>query len=356
MKHFPVFAFFLVAAAIHGGDQQVTTVAGTGAAGYSGDGGPATSAQINLPSCVAVDTAGNIYISDGGNHRIRKVNEAGTITTVAGTGRAGYAGDGGPAISARLFAPGGVAVDDKGNIYIADTYNNRVREIDVRGIVITVAGTGASGYSGDGGAATSARLNGPSEVAVDKTGSLFITDARNFCIRKVDREGVIATVAGTGAAGFSGDGEVATSAKLNEPSGVAVDTTGNLYIADSINHRIRKVDKDGTITTVAGVGTAGYSGDGGLAMFANLSYPTGLAVDESGDVFIADSGNHCVRKVDTTGRITTVVGVGTAGSSGDGRTATSVKLNFPTSVAVDNAGNLYIADQSNNLIRKVSTP
>ena len=217
---------------------------------------------------MAVDASGNLYIADTGNNRIRKVSATGIITTVAGNGSAGYSGDGGPATSAQLDGPEGVAVDGSGNLYIADTCNNRIRKVSATGIITTVAGNGSAGYSGDGGPATSAQLSLPAGVAVDGSGNLYIADSGNNRIRKVSATGIITTVAGNGSPGYSGDGGPATSAQLNQPAGVAVDASGNLYIADSSNNRIRKVSATGIITTVAGNGFDGYSGDGGPATSA----------------------------------------------------------------------------------------
>jgi trimeric autotransporter adhesin len=337
----------------------ITTIAGNGTAAYPGDGGPATSAELSLPQGVAVDTAGNIYIADTFNDRIRVVGSAlPTINTVAGNGTEGYSGDGGAAISAELHLPLGVAVDSAGNIYIADYGNNRIREGTLStGIISTVAGNGTAGYSGDGGAATSAELYDAPGVAVDGAGNIYIADYDNNRIRKVTvSTGIISTVAGNGTAGYSGDGGAAINAELDNPSGVAVDGAGNIYIADYYNHRIRKVTlSTGIISTVAGNGTAGYSGDGGAAINAKLYFPYGVAVDGAGNICIADSANNRIREVTaSTGIISTVAGNGTASYSGDGGAATSAELRLPSAVAVDGAGNIYIADRENERIREVT--
>ncbi len=332
----------------------ITTIAGTSTAGYSGDGGLATSAQLNYSQGVAVDNSGNIFIADQSNHRVRKVDTSGNISTVAGTGTPGYSGDGGLATSAQLWQPSGVAVDSSGNIYIADYTNNRVRKVDASGNISTVAGTGTPGYSGDGGLATSAQLWQPSGVAVDSSGNIYIADYTNNRVRKVDASGNISTVAGTGVAGYSGDGGLATSAQLKNPNGLAVDSSGNIFISDQTNNRVRKVDASGNISTVAGTGTQGYSGDGGLATSAQLNYPSGVAVDSSGNIFIPDYGNHRVRKVDASGNISTVAGTGASGYAGDGGLATSAQLNHPIGVAVDSSGIIYISDYTNSRIRKLT--
>jgi hypothetical protein len=329
----------------------ITTSAGNGTYGYSGDTAAATSAELANPYGVAVDGAGNLYIADNANNRIRKVTPGGTITNVAGTGTAGYNGDNIPATSASLAYPGGVAVDGAGNLYIADYGNNRIRKVTLGGTITTVAGTGTAGYNGDNIAATSAEVS-PSGVAVDGAGNLYIADMGNNRIRKVTPGGTITTVAGTGTSGYNGDNIAATSAEVN-PYGVAVDGAGNFYIADYGNSRIRKVTPGGIITTVAGTGTPGYSGDNGAATSAELDGPYGVAVDGTGNLYIADVGNNVIRKVTPGGTITSVAGNGTPGYSGDGGSSTSASLYHPYSVAVDGSGNFYIGDWANNVIRKV---
>jgi uncharacterized protein (TIGR03437 family) len=331
----------------------VSTVAGNGAYGYSGDGGPATSAELDVPSGVAVDSAGNLYIADAQNHRIRKV-ASGKIWTVAGNGLPGYSGDGGPAARAQLAGPSGVAVDSAGNLYIADKGNSRIRKVTPGGTISTVAGNGVPGYSGDGGPAASAQLNSPSGIAVDAFGVLYIADSLNNRIRKVALDGTISTVAGTWTNGYSGDGGQAFYAQLAYPNGVALDSTGNLYIADSLNNRIRKVASNGIISTLAG-GGSGDVGDGGPATGVQLNYPTGVAVDSAGSVYVADFLNNLIRKVAPNGTISTVAGNGAYGYSGDGGAATSALLNYPAGVAPDMAGKVYLADTYNNSIR-VLTP
>ena len=332
----------------------ITTIAGTGEFGFSGDGGPAVEAELRNLYGVAVDSAGNLYIADSRDHRIRKVDLTGTITTIAGTGEFGFGGDGGPAAAARLDFPYGVAVDSAGNLYIADAGNRRIRKIDSTGTITTIAGTGEFGFSGDGGPAVEAEIRSPRGVAVDSAGNLYIADAGNRRIRKIDSTGTITTIAGTGEFGFSGDGGPAAAARLDFPYGVAVDSAGNLYIADAGNRRIRKIDSTGTITTIAGTGEFGFSGDGGPAVEAEIRSPRGVAVDSAGNVYIADSRDHRIRKVDSTGTITTIAGTGEFGFSGDGGPAAVARLAFPYGVAVDSAGNLYIADTLNRRIRKLT--
>jgi len=316
----------------------ISTLVGTGVSGYSGDGGPAGSAELNSPYGVSVDASGNVYIADTQNSVIRKVDSTGKITTIAGNGTLGYGGDGGPATSATLWDPYRVVADHTGNVYIADYNNNRIRKVDTTGKITTIAGTGTAGYNGDGIPATTAQLNLPGAVAVDGNGNLYVVDTWNNRIRKIDTSGTINTIAGTGFAGVLGDGGAATSAQVNEPEGIAVDSSGNVYIADYGNSKIRKIDTSGIISTIAGTGSIGSSGDGGPATAAFLTLPTGVAVDRPGNVYIADNQNSRVRKVDSSGTITTIVSTSMSGVS---------PLFFPEDVAVDAAGHVYIADYNN---------
>ena len=337
----------------------ISTVAGTGTRGLSGDSGPAILATFNEPASVAVDGKGNLFIDDSQDDTIREVNAAtGVITIVAGVpGQHGATGDGGPATSALLSFPEGVALDGKGNLFIADANNNEIREVNLAtGVITTVAGNGTGGFSGDGMQATSAELSNPDGVAVDAQGHLFIADQGNNRIREVNLStGIITTVAGNGTAGSTGDGAAATAAELNAPQGLAVDSHGNLFIADVENQKIREVNaSSGNISTVAGNGTFGSTGDGSAATAAEVSFPLGVAVDAKGDLFIADHGNDSIREVNVAGVITTVAGDGASGSSGDNGPATSAELFAPDAVAVDGQGDLFIADTFNHVIRRVT--
>jgi uncharacterized protein (TIGR03437 family) len=325
---------------------DISTVAGNGTNGFSGDGSTAINAEMNSPTGLALDSAGNLYIADSLNCRIRKVTSGGNISTIVGNGTLSYSGDGGLASQAQLNAPQGVAADAAGNLYVADTLNNVVRKVSPNGTIANFAGNGGVGSSGDGSAATSAQLHGPQGLAVDASGNVFIADTLNAKVRKVSASGIISTVAGSGTPGYGGDGGAAASAQLNLPIGVAVDSSGNLYIADFGNSRVREVSASGAITTVAGSGSNGYSGDGGQAVKAQLNGPQGVAVDAAGDLFIADTENNLIREVTPGGVISTVAGNGVSGYSGDGGLATSAQVGNPVSVTVDAAGNIYTVDAS----------
>src|SRR5882762_774503 len=305
----------LMAPSLSRGQAIITTVAGSTGPGL-GDGGPATSATLFHPHGLTCDSAGNMYISDSGHHRVRKVDKAGVITTVAGNGSPGYSGDGGPATSATLLSDSadaeGVAVDKAGNIYIADYMNNRVRMVNTAGVISTVAGTGLQVSLGNSNLAIKTAVAGPSGVAVDSQGNLFIAETLGGHIRKMTQAGIISTVAGNGAPASFGDGAAATSAGLLTPTALALDSAGNIYIAEFAAHRIRKVNTAGIISTIAGIGTEGFSGDGGPATSAKINSPLGVAVDSAGNIYIADFER--VRKVNTAGIITTVAGNGQFGS------------------------------------------
>ncbi|HEV3333480.1 MAG TPA: hypothetical protein VG096_20995 [Bryobacteraceae bacterium] len=319
-------------------ENLINTVAGSATLGYAGDGGVATKASLFQAWAITVDGSGNLYIVDHGNDRIRMVNSSGIINTTVGNGTIGYSGDGSAAASAMLNQPTGVAVDSSGNVYIADSWNFRIRKVASSNIS-TVAGNGAMSYSGDGGPATLAQLNSPQGVGVDKAGNLYIADSGNAVLRQVSKSGAITTIGGS---------------TLKLPAGVAVDQAGNVYVADAQDHRVRKFGTDGSFTTFAGNGNAGYAGDGGPAANAQLNTPVGLAVDGSGNVYIAENGNHVIREVTVGGIINTFAGNGVAGYSGDGAPAAQAMLSFPMGVAVDGSGNVYIADSGNRRIREVS--
>jgi gliding motility-associated-like protein len=337
--------------------QTISTVAGVvGSAGYLGDYGKATDAKFNNPRAVATDNSGNLYIADMRNHVIRKVNSTGIISTVAGNGTSGTTTANTPAISAPLNQPTGMAIDNEGNIYIADYNASTVKKVNAQGIMTTFAGNGTEGFGGDGGQAAAAKLYKPVAIAMDNAGNMFISDASNKVIRKVNKNGIITTYAGTpGRAGYSGDGGPATAAKLTQPAGIAVDNAGNLYIADPSCSVIRKVTPQGIISTFAGNGNPGYSGDGGPATKAEfqIGSPQGVAVDNAGNVYASDYQNHVVRKISTSGIITTIAGTGAPDYTGDGGPAISASIWYPIGIATDNAGNIYITDSYNNTIRKI---
>jgi uncharacterized protein (TIGR03437 family) len=331
----------------------ITTVAGNGTIGFSGDGSAGNAAQLNGPFSAALDSSGNLYIADQFNHRIRMVDTSGNITTVAGNGTPGYTGDGGAATSAELNDPQGVVVDSSGNIYIADTANNAVRKVS-GGKITSIVGNpgGSAGYTGDGGQGTVAQVFHPAALALDSAGNLFIADTSNEAIRKLNlSSGIISTVAGQGGPGFGGDGGQATRAQISNPQGLAFDSAGNLYIADTTNNRIRMVAPDGIITTAAGSSSSGFAGDGGAATKARLNSPKGVAVDSAGNLFILDTFNNRVRVVATYGTIYTVAGSGATGAGGDGGPALNAGFFFPSGVVTSAAGSIFVVDNQNALIR-----
>ena len=336
--------------------QIITTFAGTGVVGYSGDNGPASAALFNIPTGIAVDPLGNVFIVDQGNSVVRKVNTSGIITTFAGTGTAGYSGDGTQATTAKLNQPSSVAVDQFENVYITDDGNNVIRKVNNLGVISTFAGNGAAGYYGDLGPASAAALNSPTGVAVDRSGNVYIADNNNNVIRKVFANDTIITIAGPGFYTTYGDGGNAIVAYLNSPKSVFVDTIGNLYVADAGNFTVRKINTANIISTVAGMeGSFGYSGDGGYSTSAKLSVPTGMIVDAGGNLFIADFTNDRIRKVTHVGYISTYAGIGSAGYTGDGGAAAAAKLSSPYDVAEGPDGSLYITDRGNNVVRVVQT-
>ncbi len=337
----------------------ITTVAGNGTQGTTiydnGDGGPATLATFGYPIGIAVDDAGELFITDVGHSNIRKVSTDGIISTVAGSkyGTAGFGGDGGLATNALFnWIGGNVTLDKAGNMYIPDSYNYRVRKVDNNGIVTTIAGNGTYGYNGEGILATNAEMINPTGIALDKEGAIYISN--NFRIQKINASNIINTIAGNGTGGYNGDGIQASASQLYQPYSVSTDFSGNMYVNDN-NSRVRKIDRNGVISTIAGNGTPGYSGDGGLAINAQLSFIWSVFPDKAGNIYIADFGNQRIRKIDKNGIITTIAGNGTRGFSGDGGLATNAQLNSPVSVVVDAIGNLYVADRDNNRIRKINT-
>lgn len=357
MKKLHLLLFFLLLY-VAGQAQMIVTLAGKGLPAFGGDGGISRAADLNYTCGIAIDKAGNLFVADAHNQRIRKIDAlTGIISTVAGNGTSSFSGDGGPAISAKLSNPTSVAVDDTGNLYIADCYNNRIRKVSaITGIITTIAGNGSAGFSGDGGIATAAKLSNPTGIAIDRMGNLYIADPQNHRIRKVSAgNGFISTIAGNGIQGFAGDGGLANAANLKYPISVTLDSLSNIYIADQYNNRIRKVDAvTGIISTIVGNGIQGYGGDGDVANSAQLNLPSSVSIDPSGNLYIADQYNNRIRKVNkNTGVIQTLAGKGAASFGGDGGIADSASLNHPTDIVVDGEGNLYISDRDNNRIRKV---
>lgn len=340
MKFIYLFFLFNIYNSLFG--QVITTVAGNGTYGYSGDGGAATSAQLAWCVGITTDNGGNIYIADVDNNAIRKVNSAGVISTFAGNGTLGYSGDGGPATSAALYHPSWVSIDNLGNIYFTDQNADIIRKINTAGIISTVTGNLGLGYSGDGGPLIAAQFRSIAGIAFDLLNNMYISDNGNNVVREVNSAGIITTVAGNGVREFSGDGGPATLAGLSSPYKVVFDNAGNMYIPDEGNFRIRKINSAGIITTIAGNGILGYSGDGGQAINAAISYPWTIAIDNTNNIYIGDPLNYVVRKVNTAGVISTYAGNGTYGNTGDGGPATSAELGEVSGLSVDNAGNVFV--------------
>ena len=334
--------------------QTIITIAGHTAGTFVGDGGSATNANLGGPYGLAIDAAGNLFIADPSTNRVRKVNSAGIITTAAGNGLGNQTGDGGSATAAIVGAPNGLAFDETGNLYIATgSDSNRIRKISLTGIITTIAGGNDIVYNGDGGPATAAGFRQVYDVAADNRGNIYVSDVQDSRIRKIDANGMISTYVGTGTAGYNGDYIAATAAQINFPKGLAVDDTGNLYIGDFRNRRVRKIDTFGTITTVAGNGINAFTGDGAAATAASLNGAAGVATDHAGNLYITDNGSR-VRKVNTLGIITTIAGCDCSlVNYGDGGLATAAELDQTTGIKVGPDGSIYIADFAERRVRKI---
>lgn len=346
MKKFYFYTLVLICNLSFAQYGNVSTIAGGGTEGHDVIGGLAVDAELSLPTGIAIDNDGNIYFSEITNSIIRKISTDGVISDIVSF--------------PDVHDPDGLAVDANGNLFFCDRNNHRIRKLDANGTITTVAGNGMEGDSGDGGQATSAQLNTPQGVAVDANGNIYISDWQNNKIKKVSTNGIITTIAGTGEYGFSGDGAIGSDAKLKSPAGIAVDAMGNVFFCDRNNYRVRKIDANGIITTIAGKGGfQPFSGDGGLAIDAEMWEPQGISIDGSGNIFIVDRNNHRIRKVITNGIINTIVGTGSTGFfgggfNGDGLLGTDTELRSPSNVAVDNSGNVLITDYKNHRIRKLS--
>jgi sugar lactone lactonase YvrE len=335
----------------------ITTIAGTGLGGNTGDSGLAIYARIGNPGGMVFDKYGNLYICTGGGHKVRKIDTNGIITSFAGTGIAGFSGDGFAAYTAQFISPIYIAVNSKGNLFISDQSNHRIRKVDTFGNITTIAGNGTTGFNGDNIQSSSAQLSTPEGLSFDKNDNLFFADFNNNRIRKIDTFGIITTVAGTGAPGFSGDSNLAINAMLHQPINVVSDSNGNnIYISDFYNLRVRKVDfSTGIITTIAGNGLSSYNGDSIMAIAAQLNGVYDIKIDNSNNnLFITDRSHQRIRRINiSSGIITNVAGNGTIGFSGDNGTATNAQIYAPEAITFDQCGNLLIGDLANYRIRKV---
>jgi sugar lactone lactonase YvrE len=337
-----------------GGNAAPSTPTASGSASSE----PTTDVSLAAPEDVAFDASGTLYISEFEGNRIDRIDDASTLQVVAGTGSSGYSGDGGPAIDAELSAPTGMAFDAAGNLFLADHHNGCIREVDTADIIDRLWGVcGTLGFEEDGGPALDAQLNDPIGIAIDADGRLWIADELNSRIRRVNGDGSIESVAGGGTVKPANaiDGTAATKLRLSHPSYLAIDGSGNVYLSDFLENVVMRIDASGLATRVAGTGKAGYGGDGGSATKAELNFPTGLALDANGNLYISDSGNNRIRMVDVDGVISTVAGSGEPGDAGEGGPAVDAQLQAPAGLAVSSSGELVIADQGNNLVRVVDT-
>ena len=329
----------------------IHTIAGTGDTTYVGEGGPAIEAGIGHPTAVALDSQGRVYIADFNNRRVQRVNADGTIETVVGTGEFKSQKTDQPALKTNLAQAYGIAIDYNDNLYVLNRGHSKIYKVGTDGMARRIVGTGRRGFSGDSGPAVEAQISSSNHLVADRSGNLYIADTGNQRIRKVDANGIITTIAGTGEAGFSGDGGPATDAQLNAPSAIAIDNTGNLYIADFVNHRIRKIDAEGIITTIAGTGEPRFNGDGLPALESNIGEPCGVDVDKDGNVFIGDQVNGRMRMVAPDGIMYTVAGTERKGYTGDGGPATEARVRNPDIIACTPEGDVVFPDNGNNVIR-----
>lgn len=332
----------------------ISTIAGNHTPGFSGDGGPATAAQLDHPTAVAVNSKGEVYIADFKNSRVRVVGVDGIIRTAIGTGASEMQREELPALQTNIVSPYGIAVDPRDNLFVLSRQHNKLFRVGADGVAKLLLGDGRRGYDGDGGPASAAHLASSNHLVADDAGNLYIADSGNHCIRRIDAQGVITTFAFKNEEGFSGDGGQAKDATMTGGAAIARDTVGNVFVADFNNHRIRKISTDGTVTTIAGTGEKRFNGDGLPATTANIGEPTGVDVDRDGNVFISDQINNRVRVVTKDGLLHTVAGTGKIGWTGDGGPAEEANIFIPDILDVDAKGNVYFADHQNNVVRKLT--